>query len=85
MTVKTREITLRVPDDVLLAMGTDASALAEETRILLAFHLFASGRLSAGKAARLAGLPRVHFLFEASRRGIDWLSYSDEDLRRELG
>jgi predicted HTH domain antitoxin len=58
--------------------------LAEETRTLPAFHLFASGRLSAGKAARLAGLPRVHFLFKATRRGIDWLPYSDEDLRREV-
>jgi predicted HTH domain antitoxin len=56
----------------------------EEMRRLIAFELFAQRRLSSGKAAQLANMPRVVFLFEAGKRGIEWLPYDSEELSKEL-
>ena len=45
---------------------------------------FADGRLSGGKAAKLAGMSRIAFLCNAYRHNVDWLSYSKDEVRREL-
>ncbi|MEW6378134.1 MAG: UPF0175 family protein [bacterium] len=39
-------------------------------RKLIAFKLSADGRLSGGRAARLAGMSRIHFLMEAGAQTI---------------
>lgn len=63
----TRQITLDVPEKVLLAAKTDEVAFAHELRLLAAIKLYELGRLSSGRAAELAGMPRVEFLLVLSR------------------
>ena len=63
----TRQIVIEVPEKVLLAEKTDESAFARELRILAAIKLYELGRLSSGRAAELAGMPRVEFLLELER------------------
>lgn len=58
----TRQIVLDIPEKVLLAEKTDEVAFARELRILAAVKLYELGRLSSGRAAELAGMPRVEFL-----------------------
>jgi len=57
-----RQLTIGVPEKVLLAEKMDETTFAEEMRLLTAIKLFELGRLSSGRAAELAGMPRVEFL-----------------------
>ncbi len=57
-----KQITLNIPEKVLLAERTDESTFGKEMRILSAVKLYELGRLTSGAAAELAGMPRVEFL-----------------------
>lgn len=63
----TRQIVIEVPEKVLLAEKTDEASFAREIRVLAAVKLYELGRLSSGRAAELAGMPRVEFLLELGR------------------
>lgn len=62
-----RQVILDIPEKVLLAEKTDEVAFARELRILAAVKLYEMGRLSSGRAAELAGMPRVEFLLSLGR------------------
>ena len=62
-----RQITISVPEKVLLAEKTDEVAFAHELRMLGAVKLYELGRLSSGRAAELAGMSRVEFLLALGR------------------
>lgn len=57
-----RQITIEIPEKVLLAEKSDEAAFGREIRLLAAMKLYELGRLSSGRAAELAGIPRVEFL-----------------------
>jgi predicted HTH domain antitoxin len=63
----TRQIVIDVPEKVLLAERTDEATFAREVRILAAIKLYELGRLSSGRAAELAGMPRVELLMALGR------------------
>ena len=63
----TRQITLDIPEKVLLAEKADEASFARELRLLAAVKLYELGRLSSGRAAELAGMPRVEFLLALGR------------------
>lgn len=63
----TRQIVIDVPEKVLLAEKIDETAFARELRVLAAVKLYELGRLSSGRAAELAGMPRVEFLLNLGR------------------
>ncbi|MCP4668026.1 MAG: UPF0175 family protein [Deltaproteobacteria bacterium] len=65
--METRQIVIDVPEKVLLAEKTNETSFARELRILAAMKLYELGRLSSGRAAELAGMPRVEFLLELGR------------------
>jgi len=63
----TRQLTIQIPEIILLIEKTDEVAFAKELCLLAAVKLYELGRLSSGRAAELAGLSRVEFLLTLSR------------------
>ncbi len=63
----TYQVTLDVPEKVLLAEKTDVDSFGRELLLLAAVKLYELGRLSSGRAADLAGMPRVEFLLTLGR------------------
>jgi predicted HTH domain antitoxin len=65
-----RQVVIDIPEKVLLAEKTDEATFAREMRVLAAVKLYELGRLSSGRAAELAGMPRVEFLLELGRYNV---------------
>ncbi len=61
------QISINIPERVLLAEKTDAVSFGRELRMLAAVKLYELGRFSSGRAAELAGMPRVEFLLSLER------------------
>jgi predicted HTH domain antitoxin len=78
------ELTLKIPYDIphLLKMSTDD--FTREAQMLLAVKLFEMGRLTSGKAAELAGMPRVAFLHTLSRYGVAAINIQAEEIDHEI-
>ncbi|NUM54807.1 MAG: UPF0175 family protein [Candidatus Hydrogenedentes bacterium] len=76
-------VTLSIPDETAEALRVAPEAVGDELRILAAMKLFEMGRLSSGKAAALAGIPRTVFLMKLGEYGVDAFDLSLEDLEKE--
>ena len=80
--METRQIVINVPDKVLLAIKSDEATFAREVVLLAAVKLYELGRLSSGRAAKLAGIPRVEFLLALQRYKVFPLVAELDDLER---
>jgi len=72
-----------VPEAALISLKTDPEAFSKELPLLAAIKLFELGRLSSGRAAQLAGVPRVEFLECLGRYGVSPFDLDENDLRRD--
>jgi len=69
-----RSVTLDLPHDV-----SD-----EEARLLLAIRLFEERRVSAGRAAEMAGYSRKAFMEVLAKRGVALVDYPASELSEDL-
>ena len=74
------QVSINIPERVLLAEKTDAVSFARELRMLAAVKLYELGRLSSGRAAELADVPRVEFLLSLERYKVFPLEAELRDL-----
>ncbi len=77
------KLTIEYPDDLLIALGVRAEQFEHEARLTLAAKLFELGRLSSGKAARLADMDRATFLLSLHRVGVPMLDLDETEMEAE--
>jgi predicted HTH domain antitoxin len=77
-------LTIEYPPDLLWALQQEPDEFEAEARLLLAVKLYETGRLSTGIAARLAGVPRVTFMFLLGRYGLSPFGETADELEEDL-
>ena len=78
------QMTLEYPDDLASAVQTTPEEMNAQIRLMAALKMFELGKMSAGKAAELAGLSRVEFLETCGRYRVSLFNYPLEELKAEL-
>ena len=81
MTEATFEVRVPAP---LLQLGIDQNEIQRRIAEWLVLALFAEGRISSGKAARLLNISRVEFLALLRARGIAYINYTPDELAEEF-
>lgn len=78
------ELMLSIPREVPVILKMSEADFVREAKILLAVKLFELGKLTSGKAAELAGLPRVVFLYELDRYNVAAINLQAEEIELEV-
>ncbi len=78
------ELTIPYSDDLLLSLKESPEEFEAEARLLLAAKLYELGRLTTGRAAELAGVGRVEFMFLLGRFGLSPVGVDPEELQQDL-
>ena len=79
-----KEAIVTYPEGVPQILKMSDAEFAEELRFLAAAKLYELGRLSSGKAAKLAGMERVEFLRSLGRIGVPAINLRDEEIEAEI-
>jgi predicted HTH domain antitoxin len=77
-------IQIELPDEVLLSLKETPEGLSRVIRMAAAAKLYELGKLSSGRAADLAGLPRVSFLQSLERYGVPIFEVTEDELARDV-
>lgn len=77
-------LTIPYDDDLLLTFGKSPEEFEHEIRVFLAAKLFEAGKISLGRAARMAGFPKHVFMNELARLKVSWVNWDDDELANEL-
>ncbi len=77
-------LTIEYPPEILWALQQEPEEFHEHARLLLALKLYETGKLSTGLAAKLAGVPRVAFMFLLGRHGLSPFGEEPSELAQDL-
>jgi predicted HTH domain antitoxin len=77
-------IQIELSDELLLSLQETAEGLLRVIRMAAAAKLYELGKLSSGRAADLAGLPRVSFLQIPERYGVPIFEVTEEELAQDV-
>jgi predicted HTH domain antitoxin len=78
------DVILKIPPDVPALLKMSEADFAREAQVLLAVKLFELGKLTSGKAAELAGMPRPTFLHTLSRYNVAAINLQAEEIEHEV-
>lgn len=81
--MKENILSIKYSDDVLLSLKESKEEFEEEARYLLALKLYELGKISSGKAARLAGITRVEFLMRLGKYKVSPFQVDLEEILEE--
>jgi predicted HTH domain antitoxin len=77
-------LTIEYPAEVLWALQQEPDEFEAEARLLLGIKMYETGKLSTGLAARLAGIPRITFMFLLERYGLSPFGEKPGELEKGL-
>lgn len=77
-------VTLSFPDESLAALNLSPEEMAEELRLAAAIKLYELGRMSAGAAAQLAGMPTPLFLTRLADYNVPAFRMTEEELAEDV-
>jgi predicted HTH domain antitoxin len=77
-------LSIDYPPELLWALQQEPEEFEAEARVLLALKLYETGKLSTGLAARLAGIPRVTFMFLLGQHGLSPFGEIPDELEEDL-
>lgn len=80
----TKKAVIEYPSELPELLKLSDLEFARELPFLAAAKLYEIGRLSSGKAARLAGMDRMTFLRELDRVGVPAINLRDEQIETEI-
>jgi len=78
-------ITIQCPDEVLISLKDDADSFRRDLTMAAAMKFYEMGKLSSGRAAELAGVPRVEFLRRAGEFGVPAWNLTEAEVCKDLG
>ena len=78
------ELTIKYPAGLENAVHLTKSEMEQHLRLMAALKMFELGKISSGKAAELAGMPRVEFFEVCGRYGVSMFNYPDEEIEEQL-
>ena len=81
--MKENVLTIKYSEDVLLSLKETREEFEEEARYLLALKLYELGKISSGKAAKMAGLGRVEFLMRLKKYKVSPFQMDLEEILEE--
>jgi len=79
-----KQVTVPYPAGLPQMLKLSDNEFAQELLFLAAAKLYELGRLSSGKASRLAGMGRVAFLYELARVGVPAINLREEEVEAEI-
>jgi predicted HTH domain antitoxin len=78
------EMRILIPDGLPEALQMSEEEFGREVPVLLAAKLYELGKISAGMAARFAGMDRLSFLESLSRYQVPAINLRDEEVAAEI-
>lgn len=78
------QITISIPDEILIALKATPDEIASRIRFAASVKLYEMGQLSAGAAARLAGVSKPYFLSKLADYGVNTFDLSSEEIAHDL-
>lgn len=82
--MQTVSLKLKVPADLLPLLRKSRREMEQDAQLWVVLELFRQRKISAGKAAELAGLSLSDFMDATREHGVEWVSYTEEELDAEL-
>lgn len=82
--METHNISIDIPNDILLALNETANDLKKRIKLTLAIELYKKQKLTIGKAAQLSEMSRLEFETELSNQKISISNLRKEDVFRDL-
>ena len=75
---------IKYSDDVLLSLKESKEEFEKEARYLLAIKLYELGKISSGKAAKIADLSRVEFLMGLKKYKVSPFQMDLDEILEEV-
>lgn len=82
--MKTEELKIKYPSGFEHAVHMTKEEMEQHIRLMAALKMFELGKISSGKAAELAGIPRAEFLEACGRYRVSIFNYPDEEVEKEI-